>query len=101
MALERNAWFSGLAFLLNMVEGTGTWPQGLPDAYIAMIRWGALFRCWEAVCRHGPCGPVRSLEPWVHWIPADLHGFFKWVFETPGVLNDFVCIGGPVGCEKI
>ena len=30
-------WFSGLAVLLNLVETTGTWPQGLLDAYLAMI----------------------------------------------------------------
>ena len=30
-------WFSGLAILLDLVETTGTWPQGLLDAYIAMI----------------------------------------------------------------
>ena len=30
-------WFSGLAILLNLVETTGTWPQGLLDACIAMI----------------------------------------------------------------
>ena len=29
--------FLGLAILLNLVETTGTWPQGLLDAYIAMI----------------------------------------------------------------
>ena len=29
--------FSGLAILLNLVETTGTWPQGLLDANIAMI----------------------------------------------------------------
>ena len=31
------SWFSGLAMLLNLVESTGTWPQGLLDACIAMI----------------------------------------------------------------
>ena len=31
------AWFSGLAILLNMVEIMCDWPQGLLDAYIAMI----------------------------------------------------------------
>ena len=31
------AWFSGLAILLNLVEPTAVWPQGLLDAYIAMI----------------------------------------------------------------
>ena len=30
-------WFSGLAILLELVKSTGTWPQGLLDAYIAMI----------------------------------------------------------------
>ena len=30
-------WFSGLAILLELVESTGVWPQGLLDAYIAMI----------------------------------------------------------------
>ena len=30
-------WFSGLAILLQLVESTGVWPQGLLDAYVAMI----------------------------------------------------------------
>ena len=30
-------WFSGLAILLELVETTGIWPQGLLDAYVAMI----------------------------------------------------------------
>ena len=30
-------WFSGLAILLELVETTGVWPQGLLDAYIALI----------------------------------------------------------------
>ena len=30
-------WFSGLAILLELVETTGIWPQGLLDAYIGMI----------------------------------------------------------------
>ena len=36
---------------------------------LLVCRWDAPFRYWDAVCRQGPCGPVRSLEPWVHWIP--------------------------------
>ena len=31
------AWFSGLAFPLNLLEATVEWPQGFLDAYIAMI----------------------------------------------------------------
>ena len=30
-------WFSDLAILLEPVESTGVWPQGLLDAYVAMI----------------------------------------------------------------
>ena len=30
------------------------------------------------------------MEPWGHWIPPDLHGFNKWVFDALGMLNDFV-----------
>ena len=33
-------WFSGLAILLELIESTGIWPQGLLDAYIAMIPRG-------------------------------------------------------------
>ena len=43
-----------------------------------------------AVCRQGPCGPMRTLEPWVRRSPPDLRGFCEWVFEALGMLNDFV-----------
>ena len=46
-----------------------------------------LLRHWGAVCRHGPCGPITSLHPWDVWIPPDLHGFFKWVFDSLEALN--------------
>ena len=38
----------------------------------------------------GPCGPVCTLEPWVDWIHPDLFGFYIWVFDALGVLNDVV-----------
>ena len=47
-------------------------------------------RFWDAVCRHGPCGPISSLHPWDNWIPPDLHGFYKWVFDSLEVLNGFL-----------
>ena len=31
------SWFDGLARILSCVEETGVWPDGLLDAYIAMI----------------------------------------------------------------
>ena len=54
------------------------------------FRWDALLRYWGAVCRHGPCGPISSLHPWDNWIPPDLHGFFKLVFDSLEVLNGFL-----------
>ena len=48
-----------------------------------LIRWGA-------VCRHGPCGPISSLQPWENWVPPDLHGFHRWVFDSLEVFNGFV-----------
>ena len=51
-----------------------------------MLYWGF----WGAVCRHGPCGPLTSLHPWDCGIPPDLHGFYKWVFDSLGLLNDFL-----------
>ena len=52
-------------------------------------RWDALVRYWGAVCRHGPSGPISSLHPWDDWLPPDLHGFYKWVFDSLEVLNGF------------
>ena len=31
------AWFSGLSFLLNMVESAAVWPQGLLGSFFAMV----------------------------------------------------------------
>ena len=38
----------------------------------------------------GPTGPVTSLDPWTHWIPPDLHGFYNWAMDTLALLNEFV-----------
>ena len=45
---------------------------------------------WDAVCRHGPCGPLSSLHPWDSGVPPDLHGFYKWVFDSLELLNGFL-----------
>ena len=34
--------------------------------------------------------PISSLHPWENWVPPDLHGFFRWVFDSLEVLNGFV-----------
>ena len=53
-------------------------------------RSDALLRYWRDVCRHGPCGPLASHHPWDSWVPPDLHGFFRLVFNTLEVLNGFL-----------
>ena len=47
--------------------------QGIGELYVVMVR-----------------GPLSSLHPWDEWIPPDLHGFFKWVFDSLEVLNGFL-----------
>ena len=64
--------------------------HGIRSKGFTQTRWGALLRYWSAVCRHGPCGPITSLHPWDDWIPPDLHGFFKWVFDSLDALNGFL-----------
>ena len=53
------------------------------------LRGMLLQRIWAAVCRHGPCGPICSLDPWNGWVSPYLHGFYKWIFDALDVLNDF------------
>ena len=64
--------------------------KGIRRKGFTQSRWDALLRYWGAVCRHGPCGPISSLHHWDDWIPPDLHGFFKWVFDYLEVLNGFL-----------
>ena len=64
--------------------------KGIRNRGFCQSRWNALLGYWEAVCRHGPCGPTSSLHPWDDWIPPDLHGFFKWVFDSLETLNVFL-----------
>ena len=45
-------WFSGLAILLELVETSGVWPQGLLDAFFAMIPKadGDFYTPWSRLC---------------------------------------------------
>ena len=64
--------------------------KGIRSRGFTQSRWDALLGFWDAVCRHGPCGHISSLSPWDRWIRSDLHGFYKWVFDSLGLLNDFL-----------
>ena len=64
--------------------------KGIRDKGFTQSRWDALVGFWEAVCRYGPCGPISSLHPWDNWLLPDLHGFYKWVFDSIELLNCFL-----------
>ena len=64
--------------------------KGIRNKGFTQSRWDALLMRWGAVCRHGPGGPISSLHPWDDWIPPDIHGFYKWVFDSLEVLNGFL-----------
>ena len=51
--------------------------KGIRNSGFTQSRWEAQLRYWDAVCRHGPCGPICSLHPWDEWVPPDLHGFLN------------------------
>ena len=51
--------------------------KGIRNNGFPQSRWEALLGYWDAVCRHGPSGPICSLHPWDGWVPPDLRGFYK------------------------
>ena len=63
--------------------------DGLNLSLMCLRASGRMGLLWDAVCRHGPCGPICSLHPWDEWVPSDLHGFHKWGFDSLDTLNDF------------
>ena len=63
--------------------------EGIRNHGSSQSRWEALLGYWDAVCRHGPSGPICSLHPCDGRVPPDLRGFYKWVFDSLDVLNDF------------
>ena len=64
--------------------------KGIKIHGFSEARVAALWCRWRAVVRMGPTGPVTSFDPWTHWIPPDLHGFYKWAMDTLALLNEFV-----------
>ena len=78
--------------------------KGIRSKGFTQSRWDALFRYWSAVCLHGPCGPISSLHPWVDWIHPDLHGFYRWFFDSlellNGILKQVVVSRRDVGIRK-
>ena len=76
-------WFDGLARILRLVEETGVWPDGLLDAYVAMIPESGgdatplgqrplcvlpvVYRVWASA-------RMMQLEPWFKsWVPSSVY----------------------------
>ena len=51
--------------------------QGIRNKGFTQSRWNALLEFWDAVCRHGACGPLTSLHHWDSGVLPDLQGFYK------------------------
>ena len=45
---------------------------GIKQHGFTQTRWDALQGYCSVLCRHGPCGPICSLDPWVGWISPRL-----------------------------
>ena len=81
------AWSSGLAVFLSMVESTGGWPQGLLDAYIAMVPEADGYSTLPG--QRPPCVlPVLYRL----WASLRLTHLKDWV-EYAGCLNLFLALG--------
>ena len=77
-------------FFLNSSSCTCMYLKVLSYMAFSEARVAACWHRWRAVVRMGRTGPVTSLDPWTHWIPPDLHGFYKWAVDTLALLNEFV-----------
>ena len=85
-----NSSLAPVLLLHRRMKSTAHVLRGIRQHGFSQGRWDALCGRWTSVYDQGPSGPIRTLEPWTHWIPPDLHGFYKWVFDSLGMLNDFV-----------
>ena len=78
--------------------------QGIRQHGFTQTRWDALQGYWSAVCRHGPCGPLCSLDSWVGWIHPDLHGIYNFLMISLGKWSSvgrmLGCVSGQIGFEN-
>ena len=75
-----NSFLSPVVLFRRRLKSVADVLKGIRSKGFTQSRWDALIRYWDAVCRHGPCGPISSLHPCENWVPPDLHGFYKWSF---------------------
>ena len=84
-----NSPFAPVVLFRRRLKSVADVLKGIRSRGFTQARWEALLRLWDAVCRHGLCGPICSLHPWDGWAPPDLHGFYMWAFGSLDILNDF------------
>ena len=82
-----NSSLAPVLLFLGLLKSVADVLKGIRSKGFTQSRWDASLGFWDAVCRHGPCGPLSSLHPWDSGIPPDLHGFYRWVFASLEVLN--------------
>ena len=63
------------------LHSVGTVLNGIRKSGLSIARWQALMLRWAAVCRQGPTGPMKTVDPLRDWLLPDLRGFYKWVFR--------------------
>ena len=116
---------SSLALVLLLrrrVKSVADVLKGIRQHGFSPRRWETLHRYWGAFCRQGPCGSVRSLEPWGDWIPPD--GGFLTLLRAAGTCTNIwwklqkqlpgstpswsamgrslhICVGGKVGVHEV
>ena len=56
--------------------------QGIRNKALLSLGGMLFWVIWVLIAvmvRHGPCGPISSIDPWDRWIPPDLHDLYvKW-----------------------
>ena len=64
--------------------------KGIRCKGFTQSRWDALLGYWRLYVVMVRVVLSLPLIPWEKWIHLDLHGFYKWVFDSLELLNDFL-----------
>ena len=77
-----NAFLAPVILFRRRLHSVGTVLNGIRKSGLSIARWQALMLRWAAVCRQGPTGPMKTVDPLRDWLLPDLLGFYKWVFGS-------------------
>ena len=98
--LRFRRWFMSVCNVLNGIK-----THGFTDTRVA-----AVWHRWTAVTKMGTTCLITSFEPWTHWVPPNLRGFYKWAMDALALFNEFIlkvvhsrqtaCKLGPIGLGK-